>query len=280
MIIWIVAGAGAPGSSTVRTEKMMTQVLIGDRFGRLIAEANPLIGPVSWRLNDIGKTTLTFSKNDSKVKARFLRSGNRVMIKFSSDLGLPPWGGVMDLPIKWTEDAVEVSCYSIEYMLQFRITPKTRAFKAVPVSRIFRRLLLEANLEQEMGITIGRLWGGGRLHSPRYHYKSIWWVIKESLIKLEFCDVKFVPSVNDDGYIEFRAQMHEKLGDDKSASRALKEGRNVSSAQLTEQGPITNQFSAVGSGSTWGTERKARVYQRLASSNKYGLRKTARSTAV
>ena len=77
---------------------MAVQVLVGDRFGRVLGEITPLLGNITWRLNKIGKTTVTISKKDAKVSENFFRYGNRLLIQFTDDIGLPAWGGVMDTP--------------------------------------------------------------------------------------------------------------------------------------------------------------------------------------
>ena len=67
---------------------MATQVLIGDRFGKVLAEVTPEISEGAWRLNEIGRAQLVFSKKDPKVTELLLRHGNRVLIQFSSDIGV------------------------------------------------------------------------------------------------------------------------------------------------------------------------------------------------
>ena len=250
---------------------MATQVMIGDRFGKVIGEVTPSIGGVSWRLNSIGRTILTFSKNDSKTTEEMLRHGNRVLIRFSSDVGLPAWGGVLDPPRVWGADTVKVSCYGIEYMLQFRITGKIRAFNSVPVGSVFHALLTETQFDSPMGITFGRLWTGGRMHHPRFHFKNLWDVIVSDLLPMENCDVQFVPYL-ESGHIRFRAEIYEKLGEDKSEHRQLKEGKNVSTAGLSEQGPLINSFTSVGAGTGWSTDRPTSISVDRDSEQLYGLR--------
>jgi len=250
---------------------MAVQVLIGDRFGKVIAEVQPEVSEVAWRLNEIARAQMIFSKKDAKATEENLQYGNRVLIKFSSDIGLPNWGGVIDLPRGWGSSKIGVSCYGIEYLLQFRITGKTRAFNSVPVGKIFSSILIETQYDDLMGITVGSIWMGGRLHSPRYHYKKLWDIIKDGLVSVESCDIQFVPQ-HSNGYITFQAELYERLGEDKSNRWTFKEGKNVSSAQLTEQGSIINSFTAIGAGSTWGEERVTTTAVAHGSEQKYGIR--------
>lgn len=250
-------------------------MLIGDRFGRVIAEASPGIGPLPWRLNEITKTTLAFAKTDPKTTADNLRYGNRVLVQFDDDVGLPDWGGTMEPARDWKTAEVAVTCYSIEYLLQFRDTARTRAFDSVPVGHIFYRVLQEAEEQQSLGITFGPVWTGGALHYPRYHFKSLWWILHDSLIQIEHCDFRFVPQLVN-GHIVFQAELYEELGEDKSGRWALKEGKNVTDARVTEQGPLVNEFTAVGAGTTWGPDRAVSIAREETSSQMYGLRQDGR----
>lgn len=250
---------------------MTIEALIGDRFGRVIAEVRPTLDPVAWRLNKINRTKLTLAKTDPKATADILRYGNRVLIRFSEDVGLPNWGGIMDPPLTWTDRTVTVSCYGIEYLLQFRTTGRTRAFDSAPVGRIFFMALREAEQEQSMGITFGPIWTGGGVHYPRYHFKSLWWIIHDSLLRMENCDIRFVPKLAD-GHITFQAELYERLGEDKSDRIAFKEGLNIASGRLVEQGPILNEYAAIGAGTTWGEERKVSIGYDGVSAADYGIR--------
>jgi len=97
-------------------------------------------------------------------------------------------------------------------------------------------------------------------------------VITKSLVRMEGCDVKFTPQLAD-GKITFLAEIFERLGEDKSGKLALAEEFNVvSKPTLVEQGPLINEFAAIGSGSTWGEERQASVFEVAESRRRYGLR--------
>lgn len=249
--------------------------LIGDRFGRIITELTPDVGTLPWRLNKIGKTTLTLAKSDAKLTEDNIRYGNRVLIQFTEDVGLPDWGGVMDTPVVWRANSVGITVYTIEHLLQFRITSKSRNFNDAPVGGIFRAILEEVEQRQPMGLTFGQIWTGGRGHSPSYHFKQVSWIISESILKLENCDTRFVPHIAD-GHIRFRAELYEKLGEDKSGRYVLKEGRNAAEIDFTEQGIIVNEFAAAGGGTTWDDDRPSAVMGVDDSNQKYGLRQASK----
>jgi hypothetical protein len=245
------------------------QVLVGDRFGNIITELQPQVGPMSWILNNIGKSALTLAKSDPKATETNLQIGNRVTIEL--DNGLPLWGGVMDLPRVWNAGTIGVTCYGIEHLLKRRLTRKNDAFYERPAGTIFEDLLRRNEQKDPMGITIGNVWVGGRSHWPRYHYKALWTVLTDSLRKIELCDFRFTPYV-EAGKIQFRAEFFQVAGSDKTATVGLTEGANVS-AELTleEQGEVVNVSAAVGAGSTWGSERRVTFARDSGSVAKYGL---------
>jgi len=250
------------------------QVLLGDRTGRVLAEVTPKLSNIPWRLNEIPRITLKFSKKDDKATQTNLQYGNRVFIRFSSDIGLPDWGGVIDTPATWDASSISLSVYGIQYLLQFRQTIKTRVFNETIVGRIFDQVLREAEQQQALRLRVGPVWTGGRVHTVRYHFKSAWSIITDSIQQIETCDVRFIPKYQN-GFIRFEAELHEKAGSDKSSQFAFKEGRNVSEVVYTEQGPIINEFAAVGKGTTWSDKKSARYYNRK-SDQKYGLRQSSK----
>jgi hypothetical protein len=250
------------------------RVSIGDRFGKKIEELEVGLGLVPWILNGIERTTMTIATSDPKATERNLRFGNRVLIEFEPSLGLPNWGGTIEPNRKWTYGKIEFDVYSIGYSLQFRQTQKHRMFEKMTAGAIFRNLIREVEQEHSMGLVLGRVWEGGREHTPNYHFESIWNIINTDLHQKEFVDTKFTPFLSN-GYIKFRASLHENLGTDRSSRLALKQGKNVKVNSFTEQGPIMNEFAAAGAGSSWGDERVTAIGQYNDSVQKYGLRQSS-----
>lgn len=250
------------------------RILIGDRFGKIIAEVVVDVDLTSWILNGVGKSGIALSTSDSKCTEENLQIGNRLYLEF--DNGLPAWGGVLDLPREWDGGTVSMTAYTIEQLLKTRKTRKTHAFFERPAGIIFRDLLIQEENEDPMGITIGSIWKGGRPHWPRYHYKSLWYVLDYSIRRMERCDFMFTPYI-DNGHIKFRADFYQEAGDDRSASVELIEGKNTAAGlRLREHGKIINSYYAVGEGSTWGPERTVIAARDLESIAKYGLREVGK----
>jgi hypothetical protein len=250
------------------------RALIGNRFGTIIAEVVGDIDSTSWILNGIGKSGLTLAKSDANVNEETLRINNRIYMEF--DNGLPAWGGILAMPRDWTPGTVHMAAYTIEEALKTRHTRKTDAFYERPAGVIFRELLLQEEVEDPLGITIGEIWQGGNPHWPRYHYKSLWYVLDYSLRRMEICDFKFTPYL-DNGVIKFRTDFYQVAGDDKSGTVELTEGRNTASGlKLREQGSIINKYTSVSEGSTWGPERSVVIARYNESVAKYGLMEQAK----
>lgn len=245
------------------------RVLIGDRTGRVIAEVEPDVGPVSWRLNNPGRATLTFAKTDPKATEDNLRFGNRVLIQFAD--GLPDWGGVIDPPRNWTDGSIVVKVYSGEYILGFRQTDRGRYFSGASVGYIYQRLILEANAVVPTGVEIGSVWLGGNPHSPSYHFRNIAEICTASLTRrLSTADFVVVPALAA-GYITFTAYLYERRGVDRTGV-VLLESHNLASIGLKEQGPIVNSWDLAGEGSTWGDERLTAHAENAVSIERFGLR--------
>jgi len=245
------------------------RVLVADRVGRILAEIEPELGLVSWRLNDVGKATFSLARTDPKATEDNLRFGNRCLIQF--DNGLPDWGGVIDPPRNWDGLHVEVTAYSGEYLLGMAQTDRGRYFTQASVGYMFQQLILEANAVFATGITFGSAWTGGELHSPDLHFKNLLAFIQDSLCKrLESADFAIVAG-EAAGTITFTAHLWERRGMDKPTV-VLLEGHNLARARLSEQGPIVNSLDLAGEGTTWGDDRLMSHAEDAESIAAYGLR--------
>ncbi len=253
---------------------MLARILIGDLYGRVMAETQAQVDPILWVLNGIDSTAITVSTTDDIATDDRLRGGNRILMQF--DNGLPDWGGVLTMPRVWEGGTVKTSCQGIEHMLKYRVTRKRDGFYNQSAGAIFRELLQRQEAIDPLGITFGEIWTGGHPHWPRYHHKSLWYVLDYSLRRLEVCDWLFRPFV-DGNHIRFRAEFYERAGDDLSEDVALVEGRNTAEdLRLEEQGAIVNHHLAIAEGDDWGEDRLVISSRNDQSMSRYGLRATAR----
>jgi len=256
----------------------VTRCLIANRFGKLIAEIQPDLGSISWRLNEVGRVQFRLSRANALVTASNLAFGNFLYIEF--DNGLPAWAGLIDPPRVWANGLVEMTAYSAEYVLSLRSTDKTLGFTSTEVGTIFRTLIENANSAAPTGITIGDVWLGGDLHTVEYHYANLLNTIQDDLCeRMSAADFGIVPSLSS-GYVNLIANFYSKRGLVKNGV-ALIQGHNAE-ITLTEQGPIINSWDLAGatpSGSSstggWGDDRLTSQDYDPASINAYGLRSGA-----
>ncbi len=228
------------------------RITVGNPKGYTIAELTPQIERVSWRVNKVGKATFSMAISDSKVTSTNLNYGNRVYIDF--DNGLPAWGGIIDVPRTWKNGLVICTAFSGMQLFKYRITGKTRIFDSFPAGVIYQSLVQEANDAEDMGIQIGSIWQGGGGKSQEYHYQNLLSIFQEHLTrKVSTGDFDVVPTL-ESGRIIFTANFHDNQGK-VNTNVVLAEGENLADIQLTEQGPIVNDWLMAGAGQDWSDDR-------------------------
>lgn len=249
---------------------MAMRFLVGDVTGALLAELEPSVREVSWRLNDVGKVVFELSRKDAKASEVNLRFGNRVLIQW--DNGLPNWAGMIDPPMEWNNGIIKCTAYSAEYILGTRQTDQGRYFTDASVGYIFSSLISEANAVEDMGISLGSVYEGGDGHYPDYHFDNLLEIIRDSLCK-RLSDYDWdVTGSESGGRISLAANLYERKGADRT-NVALIEGSNLTGIRLVKQGNIINWWDLAGEGSTWGSDRLVALgVKDDASRSLYGLR--------
>jgi len=256
---------------------MLAQVLVFNRFHRLLAEIEPWVEMASWRLNDVGMSRIWLSTLDPKCRPDVLNPGNRLLLRF--DDGLPDWGGVMDLPLRIRAGHVGITAYTAERVLDWRVTAKGRYFDTQSPGYIFQTLLEEESAEYPLRMSIGDVYTGGTDRTLEYHYHDLLRRVQD-LCRLTGEDFAVVPSYSD-GILTFTANWYEQRGDDLRDSVWLEEGRNVTGEpQLDRQGPLHNRILLAGEGTTWGDDRITSVTLDQESVNEYDYREYAEKQDV
>lgn len=250
-----------------------TRLLVGNVAGTILAELQPEIAHLSWRLNNVGQCSFKIAANDPKAVQSNLNFGNRILVEFEN--GLPSWGGVIGTPRTWDNGLIQVDAYSGEKLFEQRITAKTKTFSGVPVGSIYEELINEANGVSATGVVIGNIWPGGSGHSPDYHLKYLLDVFQKNLTeRLSINDFDVVPFI-EAGKIKFKANFYDARGSTKTGI-ALVEDKNLGPIKLKEQGPIINSWTVAGEGSDWGASRLTSTQQDTESIGDYGLREGSR----
>jgi hypothetical protein len=250
-----------------------TRLIIGNRFGTVLDELQADIDYFNWRKNNIGKSKFTIAANDPKATSSNLQFGNRVL--YEPDNGLPLWGGVLETPRVWDDGKITCTAYSGEYLFKYRTTDKGRYFSGVTVGHIYNALITEANTVENTGVTVGEVWDGGEVHSPDYHFKSLFDIFQKSLTsRLSMADFYVVPALTS-GTITFTAVLKESRGTDKTGV-VLVQDKNLAPMKLKEQGPIITSWDIAGEGTGWGVERLTASAADTAAGNLYGLRESSK----
>jgi hypothetical protein len=245
---------------------------IFDRKNKKIAEIEPLIQSVTWRLNNTGVAKFFLPYEDDKCTQDNLRYGNRLVFQFEN--GLPDWGGVIDTPRKQNQAGVFATGYTAEKMLDWRVTAKARYLDSATPGEIYETLIQEENADFYLGIEMGEIYKGGTLRHTEYHHHDL---LKRmiDLKKKSGHDFAIIPSYVD-GVLRFAAAWYLQRGQDKRDSVHLVEGKNILNPQLDEQGQIGNRIILVGGGSTWDDDRITSTQNDNTSQGLYGLREWAR----
>ena len=250
-----------------------SQVLTGNKSGTIIAEIEPDISEITWRKNAVGRTRFAISTTDPKATKETLKFGNKILIQFEN--GLPNWGGIIDPPRTWGEGKIYCDAFSGEKIFDYRTTDKGRYFQGSTIGEIYSALIGEANIIEHMGVSLGDIWDGGSSHSPSYHYKKLLDIFQKSLTsKLSNADF-YVKAIEENGSINFYADLYESRGADKTKF-ALIQNKNLGPIKLKEQGPIINSWDVAGEGTTWGIERLTASLQDKNSKDIYGLREDSK----
>ena len=248
---------------------MTVRVLVGDVYGRILAEIEPDVGAVTSRLNAVGQCTFSLAKTDSKALEENLHFGNRILVQF--DNGLRDWGGIIDPPRDWGLANVTCTAYSGEYIFGMRQTDKGRYFSGATVGAIYQSLIDEANAQRDMGIALGSVWTGGEGHSPDYHFKNLLDIFQDSLCD-RLSDADFdVTASEASGKIVFTANLYERKGTTRT-DYPLIESANAQVARFSEQGYLVNWWDLAGEGSDWGDNRIFSHTEDATSIGVYGLR--------
>jgi len=129
------------------------QTLLFNRAGNLLADINPTIRNISWRLNEWGISEFHLPFADAACTPSNLRYGNFVLHRFES--GLTSFGGLIDSPRSVDGEGVNVTAYSAEKIFEWRDTPLEIVFTGIAPGSIYAGLIEAMNQESTTGIELG-----------------------------------------------------------------------------------------------------------------------------
>lgn len=251
---------------------MTIEVLTADQDGYILAELPfPNAGNVAYRLNEVGKLSLSLPTSHPAITDDNIAIGNYIIIRFSKDIGLPPWAGSIETPRKWTPGQVDLTCYSLEYTFKYLRTRQIRKFDAIAPGSMFATLAREVLNKRSLDVSIAYVWDGGLLYPFNYHFESLWSIWKQGVRKRIDANLFLTPYLKNNR-IAWTLSVRPANVNDLTNAVALVEGNNVSDPELEEQGAIFNRVIAVGGGTGWGADREIKVREDISAVGQYGLR--------
>jgi hypothetical protein len=212
---------------------------VGDRRGVVRGELSGLLENVTWGTDGYGMATLILSLPAALANGALLEFGNRAKIEFSN--GLPPWGGVIDVPRETTLGQMRVQMYEAGYMLNWLLTEAQALYlegDARPAAEILADLVTRSGLDM---VFDGTAAGGGEPVEAEFHYETL----AAAADKLRGLDgglhwfTRTRPTGARD--ITFELVAFRDALDDAANRAILIQGHNLVDWSVLEQGPIYNE---------------------------------------
>ena len=242
--------------------------LIADKTGRILAELTPDIQHCSWLLSNYGEASLVFAADDPAVTSGIVAPGRRVLLRF--DNGLPPWGGVIDVPVDLNGVTSTYRAYEAPYLLKWRLTGANLT-GTMNLATLATAAMNAANDAEPTGISLRTLGEIDYDLAVDYHYTPVADVLADIAARAEFYTVGRLGAG-----IEFDMYLGETVGRDRSGQVWLIQGVNMQRPQVVIQGPIVNQVVAAEKDGSWDVEaadaREILIQSDTASVYAYGLR--------
>lgn len=248
------------------------RVRIFNRQRREIAEIhNADVKKVEWVLNGIGKASVEVPWSSPACTKDILSPNNFVLVQF--DNGLPDWGGILDYPRTRKYGSVGIKAYSMEKLLNWRVTDYRHLFTDQTAGQIIGELLRFANQVSPTGIQPGNLYEGGPAFSWEKNLEPISKVLT-ALVDYTGHDFYVRPSYANQ-LLLFHFDWYQRMGKDRSGQVELRDGErgNVEIGKLDEQGPVWTRVHAVGKGNDFvDPDRPYAFSTNITSQGLYGLR--------
>jgi len=249
------------------------ETLLFSRSGTSPVEISPQIERVTWPLNQTGQAKMYMPYTDPLCTPDHLRLGNRVYMRFEN--GLPPFGGVIDLPRQRRTNGIAFTVYTGDRILSWRRTAKTVSFTSTAPGTIYQTLIENANANYGTGIAIGSIYTGGTARTETYHLQNVLDVVLQ-LQRLSGGEFEVIP-VYQKGRLTFLAHWKERIGGDISDETLLVEDRNIEPPAMDEQGPVASRVLCAGgaAGEDGWDDRLVGEDTSTTSRNEYGYREYA-----
>jgi len=219
----------------------------------------------SWLIGKYGRCTFTIPVISDKCRERYLGFGNYVLIEHPS---LPAWGGMIDTPRKWGNNKVEVTAYTPEYILNYRVTGYDN-LKLTPGSMFIKAIDIANKVDDTRLFRGGPIDETGTPISFELRMDNMYDFIKSKIGDAGY-EWIIKPRVEANRLL-FEASLYEKFV--QTLDFSLVDGVNIEKNDdvLVEDGMIYSVLTGVGKGSSWGERRKFRA-EDAESGSLYGYR--------
>lgn len=280
--LWIGRRAGEGGSGTPAApppiyiappslEPWSYVVTVADHRGLVIGELAGALESVTWAVDGYGTAALILP-TDAPAYQHLLAYGNRVFIDFSN--GLPPWGGVIDVPRETTLGQTRVQLYEATYLLGWdwvgptSYTVDRTAAVGVVLAELVRESMLDIDAAAPASST-------GEVVPVEFDNESL----LAAAAKLRGLDARLHFRVMarpiQGRRISFALQVFCGAAADATIAARLLQGQNLVQWEVLEQGPVWNDVTvSATSALEGGTSSRLMVTAVDAASQlRYGLRR-------
>lgn len=131
----------------------MSRVLICSPMGIPLADIDARVWR-AWKLNGYAEAQFLIATTDAKARDEFICPGNLLYITHST---LPDWVGIIDPPIKWNHNHIEVNAKSAEVIFDWRVPPIWGVNTSIGAQ--FRTVLEFMNSWNGLPVYPGDIWG-------------------------------------------------------------------------------------------------------------------------
>lgn len=212
---------------------------VGRADGTIIGEMAGALENVGWATDGYGMASLILPLDAALRYGPLLEFGNRVLVEFSG--GLPPWGGVIDVPRETTLGQMRVQMYEAGYLMTQRLIGAQAVYlgsEARPAGAILLDLAAQAALPVETGLVASE---EGPPVEAEFHYDNLA-VAAERLRSLDAGMHWFTrPRPATAGRIVFELVVFRNALADDTGRAVLIQGHNLVDWAVLEQGPIINE---------------------------------------
>jgi hypothetical protein len=220
----------------------------------------------TWKLNEYSEASFKIAVTDLAAEYEYLKYGNLVYVTHDK---LPAWGGTI-VGYDWLDfKHIEVKCYSAEWLLNKRCTPKKLSCKAQP-GAVVRKILNNIYPPTDpLPLKAGAIYGDGDVQEITYNYEILYDAITTLAENTGF-EWDVLPVEDSDGLLHFEVNWYQQRGSYKDYALDEDSNLELNTKPMRNQGEIKNYIIGYGKGATWEDKRVSEQFDQ-ASIDEVGL---------